>query len=316
MSVRILFITSTRVGDAVLSTGALAWLLKAHPGARVTVVCGPAAAPLFEAVPGLERIIVLEKRWKSLHWLEFWWQCLPTWWDVLVDLRNAPITYLLGARRRFRLGRQPDGHRVEQIARALRISGTPPAPRLWTTEAHRAHARQLIPDGGPVLALGPTANWRGKTWPADRFIDLSARLTGPDGPLPGARIALFGQRHEREPVEDLISAIPADRRIDLIGGPSLLEVYACLERCRCFIGNDSGLMHMAAAAGIPTLGLFGPTSEVHYAPWGAKGASVRGVSIRDSYPLNLDTFDYRNTETLMAGLSVEQVFDAARKLLS
>src|SRR5690606_36480123 len=122
----------------------------------------------------------------------------------------------------------------EQIARAMRISGSPPAPRLWTTEAHRARARQLIPDSGPVLALGPTANWRGKTWPADRFAELSARLTAPEGPLPDARIALFGQWHEREPVEDLIGAIPTDRRIDLIRGPSLLEVYACLERCRCF----------------------------------------------------------------------------------
>lgn len=313
---RILFITSTRVGDAVLSTGALAWLLEAHPGARVTVVCGPAAAPLFAAVPGLERVIILEKRWKSLHWLELWGRCVTTWWDVLVDLRNAPITYLLAARRRYRLGRQPEGHRVAQIAGAMGVKGTPPGPRLWTTDADRARARELIPDGGPVLALGPTANWRGKTWPADRFADLTARLTAPDGPLPGARVALFGQSHEREPVADLIAAIPPERCIDLIGVPSLLEVHACLERCRCFIGNDSGLMHIAAAAGIPTLGLFGPTSELHYAPWGAHGASVRGVSIRDSYPDNLDNFDFRNTETLMTGLSVEQVFDSVRKLLA
>jgi len=316
MAPRILFITSTRVGDAVLSTGALGWLLDTYPGARVTVACGPAAAPLFEAVPGLERVIILEKRRQSLHWLELWWQCLPIWWDVLVDLRNAPITYLLAARRRRRLGRQPDGHRVAQIAGAMGIAGTPPTPRLWTAEAHRARARALIPDGGPVLALGPTANWRGKTWPADRFADLTARLTSPDGPLPAARVALFGQSHEREPVEGLIAAIPADRRIDLIGGLSLLEVHACLERCRCFVGNDSGLMHIAAAAGIPTLGLFGPTSEQHYAPWGPHGASVRGVSIRDSFPENLDNFDFRATESLMTGLGVDQVFEAIRKLLA
>lgn len=316
MSVRILFITSTRVGDAVLSTGALAWLLEAYPGARVTIVCGPAAAPLFEAVPGLERIVILEKRWKSLHWLELWWRCVATWWDVLVDLRNAPITYLLATGHRYRLGRPPEDHRVAQIAGAMGIQGTPPAPRLWMTEGHAARARELIPEGGPVLALGPTANWRGKTWPADRFAELTARLTAPDGPLPGARVALFGQSHEREPVENLVAAIPADRCIDLIGGPSLLEVHACLQRCRCFIGNDSGLMHIAAAAGIPTLGLFGPTSELNYAPWGERGVSVRGVSIRDSYPDNLDNFDFRNTDSLMTGLTVDQVFAAARRLLS
>ena len=64
---RILFVSSTRVGDAVLSTGLLDHLIDTHPGARITVACGPAAADLFRAVPGLERIIALEKMVGSLH---------------------------------------------------------------------------------------------------------------------------------------------------------------------------------------------------------------------------------------------------------
>ena len=66
---RILFITSTRVGDAILSTGLLDYLITQYPGARVTVACGGAAATMFKAVPGLERIIVLDKMAFSLHWL-------------------------------------------------------------------------------------------------------------------------------------------------------------------------------------------------------------------------------------------------------
>ena len=57
----LLFITATRVGDAVLSTGVLNHFIEMNPGMRVTLACGPAAAPLFEAVPGLERLVVLEK---------------------------------------------------------------------------------------------------------------------------------------------------------------------------------------------------------------------------------------------------------------
>ncbi len=64
---RILFITATRIGDAVLSTGLLDHLIGENPEARVTVACGPMAAPLFEAVPNLERILVLEKQAFSLH---------------------------------------------------------------------------------------------------------------------------------------------------------------------------------------------------------------------------------------------------------
>ncbi len=56
--------------------------------------------------------------------------------------------------------------------------------------------------------------------------------------------------------------------IDLCGALSLPEVAACFKRCALFVGNDSGLMHLAAAAGTPTLGLFGPTPWAEYAPSG------------------------------------------------
>ena len=66
---RILFVTATRIGDAVLSTGLLSHVIARFPAARLTIAAGPAAAPLFEAVPGLERLQVLHKRRWALHWL-------------------------------------------------------------------------------------------------------------------------------------------------------------------------------------------------------------------------------------------------------
>ena len=66
---RILFITATRVGDAVLSTGVLAELLKQYPKARVTIACGESAAGLFCHVPRQERITTITKRRKNPHWL-------------------------------------------------------------------------------------------------------------------------------------------------------------------------------------------------------------------------------------------------------
>ena len=66
---RILFVTATRIGDAVLSTGLLAHLIERYPGARVTVTASPVSAPLFQGVPGLERLIALSKRRHARHWL-------------------------------------------------------------------------------------------------------------------------------------------------------------------------------------------------------------------------------------------------------
>ena len=311
---RILFITSNRLGDAVLSTGVLARLIADNPGARVTVVCGPVSADLFAGVPGLERVIVLKKRRYSLHWWEMWGRAAFKLWDVVVDLRNAPLSYLLPAKRQIHLGRagKLDVHRVRAMGSLLGLVDNPPAPTLWTLPEHDEHAARLIPDGPPVLALGPTANWLGKTWPPERFAALAKKLTDADGILPGARIAVIAHSSERAMAQPVLDALPDERVINLVGDTPLLSVYACLKRAAFYVGNDSGLMHMAAASGTPTLGLFGPSREKHYAPWGDKCRAARGEKNYDEvFPKD---YDWRAVQCLMLDLSVEQAEAAAHEL--
>jgi heptosyltransferase III len=309
----ILFITSNRLGDTVLSTGLLSDLIARHPGARVTVVCGPVPAPLFAATPNVVRVIALAKRRWALHWLLLWLATVGTVWDLVLDLRGSAIGYCLLARRRRFLPRSVfPVHQVARLAQVLDLA-TPPAPHLWLDEQHRAEARHLIPDGAAVLAVGPTANWIGKQWPVDRFAEAVRRLTAPDGILPGARVAVFGATEERNAAEPLLRAIPETRRIDLVGYGDLLTTYACLERSSFYIGNDSGLMHMAAASGIPTLGLFGPSREDIYGPWGANTAAVR---TRESLAeiVGRPGYDHRKADNHMGSLTVEMVVAAAEGL--
>ncbi len=308
-----LFVTSTRVGDAILSMGVLSRILEQNPGLKVTVACGPAAASLFEAVPGLERVIVLDKMLGSLHWAYMWAQTVGRYWDILIDLRNAPVTYLLAAKKRYRMIRSRDGgHRIRTLSRVIGAEDDPPAPKLWVDEARRTLARRLIPDGSPVLAIGPTANWRGKQWRGESFAELIARLTAPNGILPGARVAIFGRDDERPMALPVIESVPEERLIDLVGRIDLLTVSACLERTSLYIGNDSGLMHLAAASGIPTLGLFGPSPSDQYAPWGPLCDHVQASKgFEEIFPEN---FDHRNTDTLMDSLSVDDAEEAASKL--
>ncbi len=186
---KILFVTSNRIGDAVLSTGLLDHLLATYPEARVTLACGPAAAPLFAATPNLEEIIPLPKQPWAGHWFRLWRRVVTTVWDLVVDLRASALAWLVPARRRrvLRSGKT-ELHQVRLLASVLGLA-EPPAPRVWIAEAHIARARALIPDQGPVLGVGPTANWGGKQWPAERFGDVVARLTAAGGILPGARVA-------------------------------------------------------------------------------------------------------------------------------
>ena len=86
---RILFVTSNRLGDAVLSTGLLDHLIHAHPDARITIACGPVAEGVFARMPNHERTIVLDKRSYSMHWLPLWASAATTLWDLVVDIRGS-----------------------------------------------------------------------------------------------------------------------------------------------------------------------------------------------------------------------------------
>ena len=294
---RILFVTSTRIGDAVLSTGLLDHLLRTHPGARITVACGPAAEGVFARMPGRERTIVVAKRPMSMHWPVLWAGVATTFWDLVVDLRGSALGWLVPARRRvvMRGGRRP-GHRIGHIAAVLRLD-PPPPPVAWFAPEDSARAAAFLGDGRPVLALGPTANWGGKVWPAERFVELARALVGPGGPLAGARPVLLGGpgEAERAMAAPVVAALPG--ALDLVGRLSLPEAAALLARAGLFVGNDSGLMHLSAAAGAPTLGLFGPTPAGEYGP---VGRAARAVVAPDG---------------TMAGLSVERALEAARALL-
>jgi heptosyltransferase-3 len=310
---RILFVTGTRIGDAVLSTGLLGHLVERYPGARFTIAAGPAAAPLFECVPGLERLLTVVKRRYALHWLELYRRVALDRWDLVVDLRGSALAHLLLARER-RVMAKGDArlHRVRQLAGLFALD-PPPAPRLWTSDAHERRAADLVPAGAPVLAIGPAANWRGKQWRAERFAELAHRLTAASGPLPGARIAVLAAAHERAQAAPLLAAIAPASRLDLVGRTDLLTAAAALRRAALFIGNDTGVMHIAAAAGTPTLGLFGPSLPEQYAPWGPRTAVVRTTKTFAEI-VGAPGYDHRTTGTQMDSLSVDAAEAAARQL--
>ncbi len=310
---KILFVTSNRVGDAILSTGLLSNLLERYPTATFTVACGPSAVSLFQPCARVDRVIALRKRRFAGHWLSLWAASVGTFWSVVVDLRASAISWLLPHARHFVL-RSTDKpiHRVEMLGRVLGLD-VPPAPRVWLEERHNAEAQTLLPEG-PILGLGPTANWGGKQWPAEQFLELALRLTAPGGRLAGARVAVFGAEGERGMVAGLLAGLPAERTVDLIGRTDLPLAAACLKRCALFIGNDSGLMHLAAAAAVPTLGLFGPSPERHYAPWGRHTAVVRTPESFEQI-VGAPDYDYRSHQSRMTTLTVDQVADAVDDLL-
>jgi ADP-heptose:LPS heptosyltransferase len=313
----ILFITATRIGDAVLSSGLIKRLHDEIPQASFTIVAGPVAAPLFSEVPNLDEVIVFAKAKDGRHWLDLWRKVRRQRWGLVVDMRGSGISRFLSAKRRA-IYHRPSGppvHKVIEAARVLRIEDDPAPPYIFTSPAIEAYADELTAGVGPILALAPAANWVGKVWPLERFSQVAIRLLRNSGaPLENGRLMVLGGRGEVNLGRDLKEVVQRGQLIDIAGKVDLLTAFACLKRARLFIGNDSGTMHLAAAAGVPTLGLFGPSDERHYAPWGQNARTVRGARSFEQ----IHAIDPRLNQEYchMMDLGVEPVLQAAQLLLA
>jgi ADP-heptose:LPS heptosyltransferase len=109
---------------------------------------------------------------------------------------------------------------------------------------------------GEFIAASPGSRWPMKRWPTDRYIQLFTSIQKQYG----YSIMLLGDAGDRE-ISGRIERALGDKVLNLTGQTSILEAAGYIRRCAGFIGNDSGLMHLAELVGVPVLALFGPTVE-------------------------------------------------------
>ena len=100
--------------------------------------------------------------------------------------------------------------------------------------------------------------------------------------------------------------------VDLVGKINLIEMYYLMKRSNLFIGNDSGLMHLAALAKVPTVGLFGPSDIKKYRPFGSKTLAIKSPK---SYKelMSYKGFNPKKVDSLMRSLKVENVLKSIAK---
>lgn len=308
----ILYIAEADAEDAVLSSGALAHLVEAIPHATFTVVGSAASAPLFADTPRLERLIVLDRdgRW---DWIALWNQVRDTHWGLVVDMRGSTLSGKLRRQKRAVKGKVlPDVHLVEQAARVLQLDEIP-APKLFVGRDTQEAADALIPPGeGPILAIGPGVDWIGKRWPADRYAKVALSLLGEGGPLAGGRLMIVGEEADRDAAHSIRFAVKRERVIELQGRLTRLQTVAALSRADFYIGGDSLWTQLAVAAGVPAVGVFGPSDETLRRPW--TGVAVRGPRSLQEF-IDMDPRLNQHIQHMM-DLPYERVLKASKKLLA
>lgn len=296
---KVLFVTSNRIGDCVISSGVIREIGRQVPGARITVACGRPPAPLFRSAPGVERVIILDKKKFAGHWLELWKQVVGTRWDMVIDIRGSALAWQVRTRRRVVYNRswETGVRKVEMVSR-LMGSETPLEPEIFLDTRAEREAGEVLnpqlwegPGPGPILALAPIAHQPGKSWPAERWGALVERLKA-EPRFVGWRFMLVGGPGDHPPAAPALAAA-GDRGLDFVGKGDILASAAAINGAALFVGNDSGLMHVAAAAGRPTLGLFGPTEWWLYGPWGPKTRTVASNETRGEFaPIEALTVDH------------------------
>ncbi|HLY79333.1 MAG TPA: glycosyltransferase family 9 protein [Caulobacteraceae bacterium] len=310
----VLFVAPEGVSEAVLASGLLKKLHDEAPNPRFTIIANRSVAPLYADMPKVERIVVTERKASGRRWFGVLGPVRAQRWALVVDMPSGVITGRLRPKgKALRRSHDEPAHKLFEAARLMRLEEDPPAPYLFVSDETEAKAARLTGGDAPILAIAPTAEWVGKAWPIERFAEVTRRLLGPGGAFSGGRLMVLGERGEAHEVEPVKSTAPRDLVIDFVGKGDLLTAFAALRRARLFIGNDNGFTQLAAAAGAPTLALFGPSDDRIWRPWGERVRVVRGARTLDELRRVDSTLSAQVRH--MIDLSADSVLSAAESLL-
>jgi heptosyltransferase-2 len=179
-----------------------------------------------------------------------------------------------GVRQLLEVSPRPSAlHAAEHYAKpleSLAIYVEHPVPRFFPNETDRAAVASFLSGGERVVAVHPGSGSERKNWAAEKFAALSRWLVDECA----VRLLVVQGEADEQPAGELIRLI-APRPFQRVTGLKLPELAAVLEGCSLFLGNDSGITHMAAAVRTPTVALFGPASFPIWEPRGPMTRIVR-----------------------------------------
>lgn len=287
---QILFVTLSNIGDAILTTPTLEALHHQFPNAGIDIVCDQRSAIIFQHYPYLGRLIYKEKQagWKAL--LALVSVLRQKEYDVAVDLRTDGLLHFVKAKTKvFKLSNRKTikMHSAEKHYAVLKnlVKAPIPSTKIWLSENEMRLADEALKTYAQqrILGIGIGANFAGKIWPASSFAML-ANILKPYFDV----ILIFGDQNDASLSEAFKSKCHLPT-IDYCGQLNLLETAAYLRKAHFFIGNDSGLGHIASALALPTFTVFGVGQPARYLPWSNKAMWYQDpqFEIKNVDPLNI-----------------------------
>ena len=294
---KILVLRYRFIGDTILSVPFFRNLRRAEPEAHITWVMAPGSAEVVQGIPYVDEIIFWDPVTRHADSrgghrtlsskIAFIRELRANRYDKVYVLKrsfsSAIIALLSGAPervgfdtegRRFMLTKavpyRPEQHEVLSFLDVLRADGVPVTDdylEAWISPEEAVRGDGVLAGVGVKLGervafIHPFASNPPRGWHHDDFAALTHQLTAI-----GLKSVILGGRGDLVSWESWRHGCH-DSTVSLIGATSLRETMAILTRGTIYIGNDSGIMHVAAAVGLPLVALFGPQSPHRFGPWG------------------------------------------------
>ncbi|MBA2379375.1 MAG: lipopolysaccharide heptosyltransferase II [Blastocatellia bacterium] len=329
------------IGDAVMTIPALMELRRIFPGAHITLHIRSWAEGIFRNADYIDGILPIADEPAGVKGVVIQANALRAErFDLAIifpgSYRSAAVARLAKIPRRF--GYKGEGRKfllsdrirvpewkssrhesmlylglVAEVERrilrtdSVRKSATKPIITVSNERKEAAHnyLRELGVDPAlqKVIGIGVgSTNSMAKRWPAENFAKLIDELQDS-----GAKVLLFGSESESN-ISQTVNSLSRSAAIDLTGKTSIAEVVQLMTALDVFISNDMGLAHIAAAVGIPTRTIFGPTNPVTTAPLGIDSEIIREPVECSPCMLRQCPIDHR----CMTRITVERVYDHAR----
>ncbi|HZB44450.1 MAG TPA: glycosyltransferase family 9 protein [Pyrinomonadaceae bacterium] len=336
---RVLVVRLRSIGDTVLATPSLRALRRFLPHARVDILLEDWVAPLVEGSTDVDRVVTVKRR-SNRSRFEAARELRAAGYDVAFNLHGGSTAALLarasGATHRVgyrdyayaslhnhlappsaELWGAEKTHSAEQQLALLGWAGVPvtdrPATRLFVNErASEVVSTKLrgagLEGGEPFALMHPAAAFDSKTWAAENFARVADHLAAL-----GLRVVAVASPEESGVIDEVRRLA---RRPPPVGFTDLrlTEVAALASRAALFVGNDSGVAHIAAAFAVPTVVVFGSSNVAHWRPW----TTVPSEVVREEMPCapcpGYTCAEFGEAQCIRR-VTVERVFEAVGRVL-
>ena len=265
---KILFVSLSNIGDAVMTLPTLIYLKKMYPSAKFDLICDMRSVEIFQFFPSINKIYIRDKKGGIYYQFRFIRKIRQTNYDLAVDLKTDFLLWFLRAKRKIRKVNNKSLHSVEKhfISICSNLKKIPD-PKIYIPTKLQNNIKKVFPSNkGKTVALALGANSNHKVWPTKNYVRLLKLLK-----IKFANIILIGSKNEMDKAQ-LFKKLYTKKVYDFCGKLTLLETASVIKKSDFFIGNDSGLGHIASAVNTQSFIIFGDGDPDRYHPWGNKSS--------------------------------------------